>query len=374
MSVKIIALEPGDTTRFIKSQWAFYNGDPNWVPPLIMDRKKLLNVNKNPFYKHAEMQLFLAERNGTVVGRIAAIVNDRHNEEHHDKVGFFGFFECEADQQTASALFDAAGTWLKARGMTDIRGPVNPSMNDESGLLIDGFDGPPVVLMTYNPPYYAGLIEGAGLTKIKDLHAYLIRQETFRSEKLLRLAELIKQRNGITFRSINLKDKAQFRADVDMVKKIYNDAWEKNWGFVKMTDEEFEFMAADLKQIADPDYVFFAEIKGKVAGFILCLPDINRSLIHNKRGGILGGIYHLLTKAKKIDLLRIVILGVLPEYRRLGIDAAMYHEIGRRGELKGIRAGEASWILEDNEMMIRGLTQVMHSERYRTYRLYQKPL
>ena len=374
MSLSITALDPKQTTRFIKSQWRFYKDDPNWVPPLIMDRKKLLDQKKNPFYRHAEMQLFVAERDGAIVGRIAAIVNHNHNVTHKDKVGFFGFFESDNDQGVATALLTAAEQWLRDRGMTDIRGPVNPSMNDECGLLVDGFDGPPVILMTYNPPYYADLLEGAGFSKAKDLHAFVIRQETYRSEKLLRLADRIKERNGITFRNVNLKDKAQFKKDVAQIKTIYNDAWEDNWGFVKMTDEEFDFLAADLKQIANPEYIFFAEVKGQVAGFILCLPDINQALIHNKGGGILGGVYHLLTKTKKIDLLRIVVLGVLPEFQKLGVDAAMYHEIGLRGEPNGIKAGEASWILEDNDMMVRGLTKVMNGERYRTYRMYQKAL
>jgi GNAT superfamily N-acetyltransferase len=173
---------------------------------------------------------------------------------------------------------------------------------------------------------------------------------------------------------VNIKNKDQYRKDLDEIKKIYDTAWEPMWGFVKPTEEEFEFLAADLKQIADPRYIFFAEVRGKIAGFILCLPDINQALIHNRKGGILGGVYQLLTKSKKIDLLRIVILGVLPEFQGLGIDAAMYHEIGLRGENNGIKAGEASWILEDNAMMNRGLTKIMNGDRYRTYRMYQKSL
>lgn len=374
MSLTISALDVGQTATFIKAQWNFYRDDPYWVPPLVMERKKLLSTTKNPFFRHAEMQLFLAKRDGEIVGRIAAIVNHNHNLTHKDTVGFFGFFECVQDQGVATALFTAAEQWLRDRGMTHIRGPVNPSMNDECGLLVHGFDGPPVILMTYNPPYYADLIEGAGFAKAKDLYAYLIRQENYRSEKLLRLAERIQERNGVTFRNIELKEKTQFRRDVETIKQMYNTAWSPNWGFVKMTDDEFEFLAADLKQIADPEYIFFAEIKGKPAGFILCLPDVNQAMIHNKKGGLLGAGYHLLTKKKKIDLLRIVILGVLPEYQKLGIDALLYHEIGVRSEPRGIKAGEASWILEDNEMMNRGATQVMHGERYRTYRMYQKEL
>lgn len=373
MSLTVRALAANDTMPFIKAQWEFYKDDPNWVAPLIMDRKKLLDQKKNPFYKHSEMQLFLAERDGKVVGRIAAIVNYNHNKVHHDTVGFFGFFECVNDQDVANELFRHAETWLRDRGRTAVRGPVNPSMNDECGLLVEG-DGPPVLLMTYNPPYYAELIERAGYGKVQDLVAYLLDQRTYRSEKLDRVVDALIKRNKITFRSIDFKNKQQFKRDVDVIKDIYNTAWEPNWGFVKMTDEEFDFLAADLKQIADPEYVFFAEVDGKIAGFILALPDINQCLKHNRSGNIVTGLWHLLTKKKNITLLRIVVLGVLPEYQKLGIDAALYHEVGRRSAPRGITHGEASWILEDNVMMNRAATQTMKGELYRRYRIYQKNL
>jgi len=360
--------------KFIKSQWNFYKGDKNFVPPIIMDRQKLLNTKKNPFFKHSKMQLFLAERDGAVVGRIGAIINDNHNETHDDTIGFFGFFECENNQQTANILFEAAHTWLKERGMTHVRGPVNPSLNDESGLLIDGFNLPPVILMTYNPKYYMQLIENTGYAKEKDLYAYLLENKTYMTDKMQRMVNVIRERNHITIREVNFKDKQQFNRNVKTLKEIYNAAWEKNWGFVKMTDEEFDFLAGDLKQIADPSYTLILEIKGQPVGFALALPDINQSLIHNKNGGILGAAWHLLTKKKKITLLRIIVLGVLPEYRRTGADAVMYYELGKRGLAKGITHGEASWILEDNQMMNRALTSTMNGSVYKTYRVYQKLL
>ncbi|MBS1538639.1 MAG: hypothetical protein JST20_12925 [Bacteroidetes bacterium] len=363
-----------DEMKFIKSQWNFYKGDKNFVAPIIMDRQKLLSTKKNPFYKHSKMQLFLAERDGAVVGRIGAIINDNHNETYNDSIGFFGFFECEDNQQTANMLFDAAHSWLKERGMTHARGPVNPSLNDESGLLIDGFDSPPVILMTYNPQYYGQLIEKAGYSKEKDLYAYLLENKTYMTDKMQRMVDVIRERNHITIREVNFKNKQQFTNDVKTLKDIYNAAWEKNWGFVKMTDEEFDFLAADLKQVADPRYALILEISGKPAGFALALPDINQSLIHNKNGGILGAAWHLLTKKKKISLLRIIVLGVLPEYRRTGADAVMYYELGKRGLSKGITHGEASWILEDNQMMNRALTSTMNGKVYKTYRVYQKEL
>ena len=363
-----------DLMKFIKSQWNFYKGDKNFVPPIIMDRQKLLNTKKNPFFKHSKMQLFLAERDGAVVGRIGAIINDNHNETHDDTIGFFGFFECENNQQTANILFEAAHTWLKERGMTHVRGPVNPSLNDESGLLIDGFNLPPVILMTYNPKYYMQLIENTGYAKEKDLYAYLLENKTYMTDKMQRMVNVIRERNHITIREVNFKDKQQFNRNVKTLKEIYNAAWEKNWGFVKMTDEEFDFLAGDLKQIADPSYTLILEIKGQPVGFALALPDINQSLIHNKNGGILGAAWHLLTKKKKITLLRIIVLGVLPEYRRTGADAVMYYELGKRGLAKGITHGEASWILEDNQMMNRALTSTMNGSVYKTYRVYQKLL
>jgi len=374
MSISIRALDAANTMPFIKAQWLFYQNNPNWVAPLVMDRKKLLNQKLNPFYKHSALQMFLAERNGKVVGRIAAITNDNHNATFRDKVGFFGFFECIDDHDVAKALIQAASEWLQQRGMTHIRGPVNPSMNDECGLLVDGFDGPPVILMTYNPPYYQALLEGAGLEKAKDLYAYILDQQTFRTDKLNRMQDMLMQRYGLTIRNVNMKNKAQFQADVAALKDIYNAAWEENWGFVKMTDEEFDFLAADLKQIANPDYVFFVESHGKTAGFCLALPDVNQCFIHNPSGNIVTGLWHLLTKKKRIDTVRIIVLGVLPEFHNKGIDAVMYHVVASRALANGVRYGEASWILEDNDMMNRALRTTMKGTAYRTYRIFEKPI
>lgn len=372
---KIITVSnSSELKRFIKSQFNFYKDDKNFVPPLIMDRLKLLNKDKNPFFKHSKMELFMVEENGNILGRIAAIVNDNHNKTHNDNVGFFGFFECENNQETANLLFDEAKKFLTKNGMTEMRGPANPSLNDECGLLIDGFDSPPVILMTYNPKYYINLIENYGLSKVKDLYAYHLVNEEYVSEKLERMQSIVRKRNSLTIRSMNFSNKKQFKKDVETLKYIYNNAWEPNWGFVKMTDEEFDFLANDLKSIADPDYALIAEINGKPAGFALALPDINQCLIHNKNGYLLPGIWHLLTKKKKIDLLRIIVLGILPQYQRTGADAVLYWELGTRGKPKGIKYGEASWILEDNEMMNKGLTTTMLGKVYKTYRLYQKTI
>lgn len=361
-----------EVNKFIDAQYLFYKNDKNFVAPLKMDRQKLLNIDKNPFFKHSDIQMFLAERDGKVVGRIAGITNDNHNKTHNDNLGFFGFFECEDNVETAKALFKEAEKWLKSKGKDAIRGPVNPSMNDEVGMLVDGFDSPPVILMTYNPKYYMNLIEKSGYAKEKDLLAYHLVNKDYISDKMKRLNDLIRDKFKITIRNVNFKDKTQFKKDVATLKHVYNQAWQPNWGFVKMTDEEFDFLADDLKQIADPIYTMIAEVDGKVAGFALGLPDINQTLIHNKSGGIVSGLWHLLTKKSKINMLRIIVLGVLPEYQKTGVDSVLYWEMGTRGIPKGITQGEASWILEDNEMMKKGLTTTMKGKVYKTYRLYQK--
>ena len=357
-----------DQNRFIKLQWKFYDGDANWVPPLLMDRKKLLNRKKNPFYDHAEMQLFMAERDGEAVGRIAAIVNHRHNEMHDDKVGFFGFFECINNQDAADALFDAAAQWLRERGMDTMRGPLNPSINDEIGMLVDGFDRPPVILMTYNPRYYPLLCDGYGFRKSKDLYAYLLENKKVVTDKLERGQQLVRDRYNLTIRNVDFK---KIERDIVVLKDLYNRSWEKNWGAVAMTDREFDFLAADLVQVIGKfkDLVFIVERDGEPVGFSLCLPDLNQVLIHNRNGGVLGAGYHMLTKTKRIDLVRILVLGVLPAHRGKGIDAVMYHEVVHRAAAHGILLGEASWVLEDNDMMNKG-AKLMNADRYKTYRIY----
>ncbi len=360
--------------RFIKSQWNFYKNRPNWVPPLISERMKMLNVNKNPFFIHSKIKLFLAESGNEVVGRIAAIINNNHNQTHNDTVGFFGFFECTNNQDIANALFDYAGKWLRENGMSVMRGHMNPSTNDDLGCLIKGYEYPPVILMPYNPEYYHRLIEKAGFEKAKDLFAYKLTLETFVTEKMQRVQNSLRQRYKITIREVNFKKKEQFKKDVDTIKNVYNKAWQPNWGFVRMTDEEFDFLAEDLRQIADPKFALIAESEGKVAGFALALPDINQCLIYNKKGRLLPALWHLMTKKKMMNTLRIIVLGVLPEYQRTGIDSILYYEFLERGRITNFKNGEAGWILEDNVMMNRGLTMTMNGENYKTYRIFDKPI
>lgn len=359
-----------DTKKFIDFIYTFYKEDPNWSPPLRMDREKLIDKKKNPFYKHSHMELFLAERDGKVIGRIGAIVNDNHNREHNDKVGFFGFFECVNEQPVADALFAEARTYLRSKGMDAMRGPANPSVNDEYGLLVEGFDSPAVVLMTYNPPYYETLILNAGLKKEKDLYAYLLDQNTVYTDKFIRANEIVKQRNSLTFRAINMKD---FEGEVRRIKEVYNAAWQYNWGAVAMTDEEFDALATDLKMVVEPELVLIAEAKGKMIGFALSLPDINVRLMQNRNGGLIGGLLRLLVFKKRIDLCRIIVLGVVPEYQKTGAAGVLFYETAVRAKKLGYQYGEASWILEDNVMMNRA-AETMQGKRYKTYRIYQQQL
>jgi GNAT superfamily N-acetyltransferase len=363
-------LTKGDTTTFIRFLWTVYRDYPSWVPPLMMDRKKLMDREKNPFYHHADTEFYIAERDGTVVGRIAAIVNHNHNKEHGDKVGFFGFFESLNDQAVANALFDKAKTFLKSRGMTAMRGPANPSVNDEYGLLVEGFDLSPTVLMTYNPPYYINLVENYGFKKAKDLYAYLLSQDTVYSDRLERANAIVKKRQALTIRPINMK---HFNEDVNLVKDVYNKAWAKNWGAVPMTDEEIDALAADLKPVIVPGLVLFAENQGKTIGFALSLPDINIALKYNKNGALLPGLFHLYTKKKKINIVRIIVLGVLPEYHHTGAAGVLFYETAARAKALGYQFGEASWILEDNEAMNHS-AEVMNGTITKKYRIYERPL
>lgn len=363
-------LSKRDKTSFIKFQWKMYEGNPVWVPPLLMDRRKLIDKKRNPFYLHADMELFLAEREGEIVGRIAAIINHNHIKEHGENVGFFGFFECIDDQTVANALFDTAGAWIKERGMVAMRGPASPSVNDEYGLLIDGFDKPPAVLMVYNPPYYQRLVESYGFRKAKDLYAYHVHKDRVFSEKLTRVSELVRKREGVVFRSLNMKD---FDNEVMRIRELYNRGWERNWGEVPMTEEEFQYVAKDLKPVVNPELVIIAEVKGKPVGFAMSLPDLNIIMKDNKKGRLIPFLIRLLLFKKRIDFIRIIILGVLPEYLNSGIGGVLFYETARRSVEQGYPHGEASWVVEDNVMMNRG-AELLRGDRYKTYRVYEVPL
>ncbi len=360
--------------QFIKLPWLLYTGDKNWVPPLIFDVRKNLDPKRNPFFQHAEMEMFLAEKDGKLVGRIAAIKNDNHNKFHKVKAGFFGFFESIDDEEVSDLLLDTACEWVKSKGFDEILGPVNPSTNDECGLLIDGFDSPPVFLMTYNPKHYQAKIEDFGFEKAKDLYAYYIPSEVINNRKVMdkleRMAELIKKRNDVTTHKLNMKDLSN---EVRKIEEVYNSAWETNWGFVPITTAEFDYLAESLKMVVDPDLVMFAEVAGKPAGFTLSLPDFNQ-VLKKVNGRLLPfGFLKILTGKKKIDFLRVIIMGVKPEYQKKAIDSVFYLETIKNGNKNGYTGAEISWVLEDN-MPMRMTAEKLGAHIYKTYRIYRKGL
>ncbi|HEX6941256.1 MAG TPA: GNAT family N-acetyltransferase [Longimicrobiales bacterium] len=357
--------------RFIRLPWRIYAADPVWVPPLLHDVKTVLDRRRHPFHRHAEVEYFLAWRGAEVVGRIAAIVNHRHNEFHGEKTGFFGFFECIDDAAVADALLGTAEDWLRERGMVRVLGPMSFSTNEEAGLgaLVDGFDHPPVVMTAHTPRYYPALFEGAGYVKAKDLLAYWL-DDPRPPERLVQGVERLRKAEGIRIRTLNMKD---FAGEVARIKEIYNSAWERNWGFVPMTDEEFDHLARQLKPVVNPRLCGIAEVAGEPVGFALALPDFNRALKHVNGRLLPFGIFKLLWHQRKIDTARVLTLGLKPGYRRKGIDAMLYLHIFREGVAAGYYRAECSWILEDNWDMRRGLER-MGARVYKTYRIYEKVL
>ena len=370
-----MARDGQDLKRFIDLPYRLHARDPLWVPPLRRDVETLLSRTKNPFFEHAEAEYFIAERDGEVVGRIAAITNRLHNETHEDRVGFFGFFECVDEQTVADALLNAAADWCRAKGHDVLRGPASFSVNDECGLLVDGFETPPTLMMPHNPRYYIPLLEKAGFTKAKDLWVYQGGSEERYvpvPERLARATELIRQRQGITLRSLNMKD---FEGEVERIKELYNSAWEKNWGFVPMTEHEIDHLAEQFKPVVIPELVPMAEKDGKLIGFGIALPDLNVVFQKNRSGGLFPMILKLLwmLKTKRIRRARILLLGVVPAHQGKGIDAMLYHWIWTKSGERGIYWGEAGWILEDNPAMNAGLEK-MTFRVYKTYRLYDRRL
>ncbi len=345
-----------------------------WVPPFKAEIRKLLDRRANPFFEHGEAEYFLAERDGTAVGRVAAITNRLHNELHEDRIAFFGFFESINDFTVARALLDAASAWVGARGFDKIRGPMSFSVNDECGLLIDGFDTPNTIMMPHNPPYYLTLLETAGFRKAKDLvclqgGSSLAPVEA--PERTARAVDLILKRYKLRIRPLNTK---RFNADVEVVKQLYNRCWEKNWGFVPMTEPEIDHLAAAFKPVVIPTLVPFVETEdGTPVAFGLALPDLNEALHHNRNGGMFPASLTMLLKLKlkRLTRARILLLGILPEWRGKGIDAALYHWIWTRAAERGIGWGEAGWLLEDNTAIIQGLAKAQFTP-YKSYRLLDR--
>jgi GNAT superfamily N-acetyltransferase len=370
--VEIVPVSDGrGLDRFIAFPYDHYRNDPLWVPQLRRDVATLLSPAKNPFFQHAEAQYWTAQRpDGRTVGRVAAIKNDLHNKEHNDRVGFYGFFESIDDQTVANALFDTAAAWLRTRGFDTMRGPMSPSINDECGLLIENNGTPPSLMMAYNLPYYRSLHERYGFTKAKDLLAYDGGYAQAAPERFLRIGQRALKRSGVTLRTL---DKKRFDTEVELVKKLYNDAWEKNWGFVPLTEAEIDHLAKQLKPIVVPDLVIFAERAGAVVGFAVGLPDFNLALLHNRSGRMFPGILKILWHARKIHRARVLLLGVIPEFRGRAIDAILYHRVWENSVKHGMPSGEAGWILEDNELIKKAATELGFRVS-KTYRIYDKSL
>jgi len=367
-----------DLAAFVNLPFTLYRNDPYWVPPLKADVRKLLDDKKHPFYgggRDAEIALFLARDGRRAVGRIAAILNHAHNRAHEENVAFFGFFEVVQRPDVASALLAAAEGWARDRGADAVRGPANPSTNYECGLLVEGFDSPPVLMMTYNPPWYADLIVGAGYAKAKDLYAYISPVHDASLERLKKLGARAERRNpGLTTRSADLEN---FDEEVALIKELYNAAWEKNWGFVPVSSAEFDALAGELKDLVHPDLIRIALIDDEPVGFILTVPDWNPVL--KDIGGSLWRhpiklVRHLLfTKAESLKGIRLILLGMREGFRNRGIESLLF----ANGIEVALRAGyewcEYSWILEDNERTKRAV-RLMGGELYKIYRMYEKSL
>jgi hypothetical protein len=366
-----------DVSRFIDVPWRLFDRRrfPAWVPPLRMAVRDVLDVKRNPFYRHADRALFLAERDGKVVGRIAAIENRAHNSFHADRVGFFGFFECADDQEAADALFTAAESWLRNRGLDTMRGPMNPSTNHECGLLVHGFDVHPVFMTNWNPAYFIPLLERAGFMKAKDLLGYWVQVSGPNRVPLPPRFEALARRalneSRVTFRDIDL---TQFDREVNVCWDIYNAAWERNWGFVPMTRSEFVHMAKDLRPLLDPTIAFVAEVDGKPAGVMINLLDYARTQIEIGNGRVFPtGFLRLLRDRRRLKTGRMMVLGIKAEHRTRSILPLFIHELYRRAEAMNADGGEASWILEDNLQMVRAMESI-GAPMYRKWRIYDRPI
>lgn len=373
-NVRVLEVEsPAQLKTFILFPQKLYRDDPNFVAPLLVERKEFFNKNKNPFYRSARVKLFLCERSGEIVGRIATCVNFRHNSFHEEQTGFFGFFDTIDDQEVATQLLKVAMITLKKENMDRMRGPMNFSTNHECGFLVEGFDRPPLIMMTYNQPYQVELAKNFGLTKVMDLLAFWIRKETGMPPRFKKIVKKLRERSGVTVRSISM---SHYDEEILRIKEVYNKAWTHNWGFVPMDDDEFAHMAKDMRQIIDPDLVLLAEFEGKPIGFCLALPDINQVLIKLKGKlfplGLLKLLWH--TKVRHtINSARIVTFGVVPEFQRRGVDSLLFVEVYERGVANGFESAELSWILESNELMCRGAEQ-MGAELYKRYRIMEMSL
>ena len=355
--------------RFLDLQRDFYRGDPDYVPPITSGEAWQLDPRKNPFFKHAEVGMFAAFADGRCKGRISTCRDRLHDEFHGDRIGFFGHFEA-ADQTTAQALVAHAAAWCKARGANALRGPVDLSTNYRCGLFVEGEPGPPVVQMPHNPRHYADWLESCGLQKAKDLLALHVVEKALDVRRVDRVAEHLRKKTSAVMRPIDLR---RFDAECVILWDLYHRIWERNWGFVPMAHDEFLAQAKDLKRVAHPALMWIAEVAGAPVGFVVALPDVNVGARACNGRLLPFGWWRFLRAMKKAKLIRVITLGVVPEWRRVGIEMLLIHKVTRSGLDVGFRACEASWILEDNQDML-GPLQTLGHNPYRRYRVYEKAL
>ena len=361
-----------ELNTFIKLPWRLYRNEPNWVPPLLFDRKRFFDRGRNPFFKHAEVEFFLAWRGETPVGRITAHIDRHFNEFQHHDWGMFGFFECENDVEAANALLSTAEEWLRARGRDRMVGPMDFTTNDECGVLVDGYELLPTVLTNWQHPYYPRLIEGAGLTKAMDLYMWTLEvsERSAVHPAIWRAAADVERKYGITVRPMRKKD---MEAEIGRFLEVYNAAWERNWGFVPLTEEEVRHYAKDLKPVLDENWAFIAEKDGEPVAAGLTLPDYNQVLIHMNGRLLPFGWAKFLWYKRKIDRVRVFALGVKPEYQHTGIGAKLYELHYDAAERTNQKKGETGWILETNKSMNRAMER-MGGRIVRTYRVYERLL
>jgi len=370
--IEIVVVEGGsDLKDFIDLPWSLYAEYPRWVPPLKKEVRRLLDPRRHPFWSSAERQLFLARRGSQVVGRIAGIIDRRYNEFHGEQMGIWGFFECADDPAAAATLFSAVETWARRKGMAFVRGPLNPSTNYEVGLLVEGFDYPPALMMTYNPPYYSRLVESCGFAKEKDLLAFLIDGDYRLPEWMDSMARRIARKKGIHIRLIRPKD---HDAEFALIREIYNDSWSANWGFVPLSDEEMRDIQKSVKSFADPDLVFFIYYEDEPAAVCVIFPDINPLLKRlNGRIGLLG-LLKALIYSRKINGLRLLMFGVKEKYRQLGVPMLAFHHIFEVVRKKRkYQYLEMGWTLEDNDA-VNTLALEASARPYKRYRIFSKSL
>lgn len=369
-----VAVTPVRTARemdeFIDLPWSIYDGASKWIPPLKSEVRTLLNTSKHPFWRSAERELFLARRGDEVVGRIVALIDRAFNEFQGQTSGAWGFFECRDDEEAASALFYAAEDWVRDRSMNFIRGPLNPSTNYEIGMLIEGFEHAPTIMMTYNPLYYPKLVHSAGYVKEKDLLALLIEETDRTSQRVERLARRITRKNNLSVRPFNKKD---FIADTRLMADIYHECWRENWGFVPMNDGEVDLMAQNLRRIADTDLVVFVYHGDDPAGVALILPDINPLLKRlNGKIGVLG-LMKLAMYRREITGLRGLLFGFRKRYQKIGLPLVAFDYVNRVGREKNYKYLELGWNLEDNAS-INQFDKEVGGRVYKRYRIYGKGL